>query len=66
MAKSEAEKSVRITLKKSGIGYTKRQKNTLKALGLHDINQTITLVDNQAVRGMLDKVSHLIEIETEA
>jgi large subunit ribosomal protein L30 len=67
MAKKAAPKNeLRITLKKSGIGYTKRQKNTLKALGLHDINQTITQVDNPAVRGMIAKVSHLVEIETEA
>lgn len=64
--KAEQKKELRITLKRSGIGYTKRQKDTLKALGLHSLNQTITQVDNPAVRGMLAKVSHLIEIESEA
>ena len=51
---------------KSPIGYTKRQKNTLKALGLNNVNQTITVVDNPAVRGMVNKVIHLVELETEA
>ncbi len=66
MARKKApKKTLRITLKKSGIGYSKRQKDTLKALGLGKINQTVMQVDNPAVRGMLTKVSHLIEIESE-
>lgn len=64
--KKTPKKTLRITLKKSGIGYSKRQKDTLKALGLRKINQTVMQVDNPAVRGMLTKVSHLIEIESES
>jgi large subunit ribosomal protein L30 len=64
--KVETPKLIRVTLKKSGIGFPVRQKRTLKALGFHDINQTISVVDNPAVRGMLTKVIHLIEIESEA
>ena len=52
-----------ITLVRSAIGYPKRQKDTLKALGLRRINQTVTRVDNEAVRGMINKVSHLVTVD---
>jgi large subunit ribosomal protein L30 len=55
---------LRITLKKSGIGYPERQKATLKALGLQHLNQTVEQEDTETIRGMLTKVSHLVEIET--
>jgi len=41
-----------------------RQKATLKALGLHHLNQTVEHEDSETLRGMLNKVSHLVEIET--
>ena len=68
MAKKKVEtpKLIRVKVKQSGIGFPVRQKRTLKARGFHDINQTISVVDNPAVRGMLNKVIHLIEIESEA
>jgi len=50
---------------KSPIGYTKRQKATLLALGLKNLNQTVTHIDNPALRGMIAKVSHLVEVEAE-
>jgi large subunit ribosomal protein L30 len=62
MAKKK-QSTLTITLVKSPIGYSKRQKATLKAMGLKRINQTVVQVDNQAVRGMIDKVSHLVEVE---
>lgn len=55
---------LRITLKKSGTGYPVRQKATLKALGLQHVNQTVEQEDSATIRGMLNKVSHLVEIET--
>lgn len=61
MAKKK-QHTLSITLVKSPIGYSKRQKATLKAMGLKKINQTVVQVDNQAVRGMIDKVSHLVEV----
>lgn len=64
MAKKVSKKLIQVTLKKSGIGYPVRQKRTLAALGLTTMNQTISVVDNAAVRGMLTKVSHLVEIES--
>ncbi len=57
------ETQYQVTLVKSPIGYSKRQKLTLKALGLNKMNQTVTHKDNEALRGMLDKVSHLVVIE---
>jgi len=54
---------LQITLVKSPIGYSKRQKATLKALGLKKVNQTVTQVENEAVLGMIDKVSHLVNVD---
>ncbi len=66
MAKEkEAVKIVRVKLVKSGIGYTVRQKNTLKALGFHRLNEVVEHEDTPVLRGMLNKISHLVEIETE-
>ncbi|OQY37043.1 MAG: 50S ribosomal protein L30 [Anaerolineaceae bacterium 4572_5.2] len=64
MAKKKAvEKTLRVTLVKSPIGYTKRQKATVRALGLRRMNHTVEHVDSPALRGMLVKVSHLIKVE---
>jgi large subunit ribosomal protein L30 len=48
---------------KSGIGFNKTQKATLKALGLEKIGRVRTLPDNPQVRGMIARVSHLLEVE---
>ncbi len=56
-------KVVRITLIKSPIGYSQRHKATLRALGLRRMHQTIEQADTPALRGMLAKVSHLVEVE---
>jgi large subunit ribosomal protein L30 len=64
MAKSaQTEKKVRVTLVKSPIGYSKRQKATVRALGLRRMHQTIEHVDSPVLRGMLAKVSHLVLVE---
>ncbi len=54
---------VRVTLVKSPIGYSKRQKGTVRALGLRRMNQTVEHVDTPVLRGMLSKVSHLVRID---
>jgi len=56
---------LRVTLIKSGIGYAQDQKKTLKALGLNRLNKSVLHNDNSSVRGMLDKVRHLIRVEAE-
>lgn len=54
------EKTIKITLKKSKSGSTKRQRETLKGLGLTRLNKTVVLKDTSAVKGMINKVSHLV------
>lgn len=56
-------KVLRITLVKSAIGYSQRHKDTLRALGLHRLHQTIEQVDTPALRGMIQKVNHLVIVE---
>jgi large subunit ribosomal protein L30 len=54
---------LRVKQIKSSIGSDKRQKRTLKALGLKKINDSVTHEDNPVIRGMIRKVSHLVEME---
>jgi large subunit ribosomal protein L30 len=61
--KKKIEKVVRITLVRSPIGYSQRQKNTIRALGLLKMNQTVEHLDGPSLRGMIDKVSHLVQVE---
>ena len=58
---AEAKKTLRITQIKSEIKYD--QGATLKALGLGKIGRSVEQVDNPAVRGMIFKVKHLVEVE---
>lgn len=57
-----AEKLLTIKLVKSAYGRKPNQVKTLKALGLSKINQEVTKPDNDAVRGMIATVSHLVEV----
>ena len=52
-----------ITWVKSGIGYREVQKRTLKALGFHRLNQSVTHNDSASIRGMINKVRHLVKVE---
>ena len=51
-----------VTFVRSPIGYTKDQKATVKALGLRRMHQTVEHHDTPALRGMLNKIIHLLEI----
>lgn len=62
-AKKPQKKTLRITLLKSGIGYSVRHKATLRALGFHRLHQTVEHEDSPVLRGMLAKVNHLVQIE---
>lgn len=53
---------VRITWKKSAIGYKMDQKRTIEALGLRRLGHSVEQPDNRAVRGMILKVRHLVEV----
>jgi len=52
-----------ITLKRSVIGRPGDQKETVKSLGLTKIRQSVVREDTPAVRGMINKVSHLVEVK---
>ena len=57
------KKTLKIKLVKSPIGYSQRQKGTVKALGLKKINDIVEQADTPVIRGMIAKVSHLVEVE---
>lgn len=54
---------VRVRWVKSEIGYDRRQRATLRGLGLRRLNQTVEVEDTPAVRGMIRKVIHLVTVE---
>ena len=57
------DKVIRVTLVKSPIGYTYDQRATARALGLRRLHQTVEHNDNPALRGMIQKIIHLVQIE---
>ncbi|GAB4223822.1 MAG: 50S ribosomal protein L30 [Kiloniellaceae bacterium] len=63
---SAAKKTVKVTQIGSPIGRTKDQRATLVGLGLNKINRSRELEDTPAVRGMINKVKHLVRVEGEA
>ena len=63
--KVATSRKIKITLIKSPIGNTERHKQTVRALGLHRIGQTIEQPDTPAIRGMLSKVNHLVTVEAQ-
>ncbi|MCZ0856635.1 50S ribosomal protein L30 [Actinomyces israelii] len=56
-------KQVKVTQVRSGIGGTRRQRETLKSLGLRKIRQSVVREDNASVRGMIARVAHLVTVE---
>lgn len=54
---------LKITLRRSRIGSTPRQRGVLRGLGLRRINSSVLRPDDPAIRGMVTKVSHLVEVE---
>lgn len=62
MAKTKA-KTIKITLARSIIGEKPKVRATVDALGLKRIHQTVEQVDSPSVRGMLEKVNHLVDVE---
>ncbi|HAJ79390.1 MAG TPA: 50S ribosomal protein L30 [Fibrobacteres bacterium] len=60
---STSEKKLRITQVKSGIGKLKRQKLTLKALGITKMGHSAVQNDTPSVRGMILAVNHLVNVE---
>ncbi len=58
-----SERIVKVTLRRSPIGTSPRQRLTLRGLGLTRVGKSVILKDSPAVRGMLRKVAHLVETE---
>ena len=54
---------LQVTWFKSGIGYAERQKRTLRALGFKRLNQRVVHEDSASIRGMINKVRHLVKVE---
>ena len=54
---------VKITLTRSLIGRPQNQKDTVKALGLTKINSSVVKPSNEAIKGMINTVSHLVDVE---
>jgi ribosomal protein L30, bacterial/organelle len=59
----QKEKILRITWIRSAIGYSVQHKATIRALGLRKLHQTVEHKDGPALRGMLEKVSHMVQVE---
>jgi len=56
-------KEAKLRLVRSPIGYSKRQKATVRALGLKRLGDSVEQEDTPAIRGMIEKVKHLVEVE---
>ena len=56
-------KTINIKLIKSGIGRMKRHKLCIKGLGFKKLNQTVTVIDTPSYRGLINKISDMIEIQ---
>ena len=54
---------LKITLTKSNIGAIPKHRKTVEALGLRKLNKTVEMPDNDAVRGMIQQVRHLVKVE---
>lgn len=63
MAKKKTPKKLRIQYVKSAIGHKKDQKATLRALGLHRLGQVVEHEATPSIRGMVEKVAHLVQVE---
>ena len=60
---SKHEKTLKVTLRRSVIGEKPKTRATVEGLGLRKIDQTAEHTDSPSLRGMLAKVSHLVEVE---
>ena len=55
-------KTIKVTWKRSAIGRPKDQKETIRGLGFRRLNETLTLADQPAIRGLIGHVGHLVEV----
>ena len=66
MNEKVAQTKLVITYKKSVIGYDQRQRGTVRALGLHRLSDVVEHDDTPVIRGMINKVRHLVTVEERA
>ena len=62
-ARSQTERILRVTWVRSSIGHNAAARGTIRALGLHRLNQTVEVADTPENRGMLRRVAFLLEVE---
>ena len=60
---AENNKMLKITLVKSTIGAVPKNKAIVESMGLRKLNSSVTLPDNAATRGQIQKIAHLIKVE---
>ena len=58
-----ADKMLKVTLVKSTIGAVPKNKKTVESMGLRKLNKSVVLPDNEATRGPIRQVSHLVKVE---
>ena len=66
MAAKSADSTLKVTWVRSTIGHKAAARGTIRALGLHRLNQTVEVADNPMIRGMLRRVAFLLEVEEPA
>lgn len=62
MAKKKAPKMIKITQIRSGIGRLTKHRRTLRALGIKRHQQSVIHEDNDAIRGMINQVSYMVDV----
>ncbi len=65
MGTKKKVKTVMVRQVRSPIGFNKKQREVLRSLGLRRIRHVVERQDTPAVRGMIDKISHLVEVVEE-
>jgi len=60
--RGDPEKTITVRWKRSGIGRPEDQRKTIQGLGFKRLNQTLVLPDRPEIRGMIDRVIHLVEV----
>ena len=58
-----AEKMLKVTLVKSTIGAEPKNRKTVESMGLRKLNKSVVLPDNEATRGQIRQISHLVKVE---
>jgi large subunit ribosomal protein L30 len=58
------QRTIKVTLTRSPIGQTQRQRRTLRGLGLTRVGRTAVVRDDEVTRGMIEKVAHLLSVES--